>query len=81
MVRLGEPESKIRCSTGLPRRVELCLGLRLGEGGLRLREPKSSYGRLLGDYLKPMCGLFGACHIACFRVYCGRFYEHAICHN
>ena len=53
----------------------------LGEGGLRVGEPKSSCHRLLGGCLKPVCGLFGACHIACLRGYCGRFCEHDISHS
>ena len=61
--------------------VRLSEPLRLGEGGLLLGELESSCGRLLGDYLKPVSGLFGACHIACFGGYCGQFCEHAICHN
>ena len=77
MVSPSELRSKIGCDTCPPWRAELCLG----KGGLRLGEPESSYGRLLGDCLKPVCGLFRACHIACFRGYCGWFCEHAICHN
>ena len=55
--------------------------VRLSEGGLGLSEPESSNNILLGDCLKPVCGLFGACHIACFGGYCGWFCEHSICHN
>ena len=79
-----------------PRRRKTLLGegVRLGEGWftqanpgakldvalVRLGELKSSYCKLLGDCLKSVCGLFEACHIACFGGYCGRFCEHTICH-
>ena len=54
---------------------------RLGEGALRLSEPESSCSKLMGDYLKLVCGLFEACHFACFGGYCWRLCEHATCHN
>ena len=71
------------------------LALRLGEGWLpqanpgpkldvalvRLGKLESSCNRLLGDCLKLVCGLFRACHIACFGGYCGQFCEHVICHT
>ena len=57
------------------------LFLRLGEGRLLLGEPESPCSRCLGDCLKPVYGLFGACYIACFGGYCGEFCGHTICHN
>ena len=55
-------------------------GAKLDVALVRLGEIKSSCGKLLGDCLKLVCGLFEACHIACFGGYCGRFCEHTICH-
>ena len=70
-------------NTGPPRQRSLCLGkpLHLREGGLRLSEPESSCDKVVRDCLKPVYGLFGACHIACFGGCYGWFCEHVICHN
>ena len=54
--------------------------VRLGKRILRLGEPERSRGRVVGDGLKPVYGLFGDFYIACFRGYCGLFSGHIVCH-